>query len=67
MFFIVVEAIAVFNDVPGDTLSEHIWWLVGTGSERAGWNWFFRVVLLGGMLWMISHFMTGFRWFKRKK
>jgi hypothetical protein len=67
VFFLVVEGIAVFNDVPGDTLSEHVWVLIGTGSERSGLNWFFRVALAGLIAWLIPHFMTGWRWFKRGK
>jgi hypothetical protein len=67
LFFLVVEGIAVSNNIKGDTLSEHVWWLIGTGSERSGWNWFFRVFLAGLIAWLIPHFMTGWKWFKRSK
>ena len=64
--FCVIEFFALTNGVPGDTLSEQIWKLIGTGSERSGMNWFFRVGLAAGLAWVIPHFFTGWEWFKRK-
>ena len=65
--FCVVEYFAVTNNIAGDTLSENIWKLIGTGSERSGLNWFFRVGLAAGFAWLVPHFFTGWNWFKRKK
>lgn len=67
LWFIVWEWIAVTNDRPNDTLSEQIWLLIGTGSERSGLNWFFRIGLAAGIAWMIPHFMTGWKWFSKGK
>lgn len=65
--FCIVEYFALTNGVPGDTLSEQVWMLIGTGSERSGLNWFFRVTLVAGFAWLVPHFFTGWKWFKRKK
>jgi len=65
--FCIVEYFAIANNIPGDTLSENIWKLIGTGSERSGINWFFRVGLAAGFAWLVPHFFTGWNWFRRKK
>ena len=63
--FGVVEFIAVKRVGQGDTLSEFIWWLIGTNSEdRDMWRWAARALILGTLLWLIPHFMTGWKWFK---
>ncbi len=64
VFFMVVEGIAVFNNIPGDTLSEHVWKLIGTNADRSDWTWVWRIGLAGLLIWMIPHFMTGWKWFK---
>lgn len=62
--FMIVEAIAVFNNVPGDTLSEHVWRLIGTDQEdRTAMMWIWRAGLLVLLAWLIPHMMTGWRWF----
>ena len=66
--FIVVEAIAVFNDVRGDTLSEFVWEVIGTNTEhRTLGQWFWRAGVLVLLAWLIPHMMTGWRWFSKKK
>lgn len=63
-FFVVVEGIAVFNNIPGDTLSEQIWLVIGTKAEvKTTTMWFWRVALVVGTAWTIPHFLTGWRWF----
>lgn len=63
LYFVVVEGIALFNNVKGDTLSEHVWaWLgyregrVGKprGSERLR-----RYLTLGFLAWLVVHLMSG--------
>lgn len=64
VMFVVVEGIAVFNNIPGDTLSEHVWKVIGTDQEnRTTTMWIWRAVLLVGLAWLIPHMMTGWRWF----
>jgi len=64
VFFIVWEGMAVFNNIPGDTLSEHVWKLIGTGDEeRTTMMWIWRAGLLVLLAWLIPHMMTGWRWF----
>ena len=67
-FFIIVEGIAVFNDVPGDTLSEFVWDIIGTDSDdRSIGQWFWRAGVLTLLAWLIPHMMPGWNCFKRKK
>lgn len=64
--FCIIELIALTNGIDGDTFSAQVWKLIGTGSERSGINWFFRVGLAAGFAWLIPHFFTGWQWFKKK-
>ena len=63
-FFVLWEGMAVFNNVPGDTLSEHVWKVIGTDNdERTAVMWMWRAFLLLLLAWLIPHMMTGWRWF----
>ena len=56
--FLGIEGRALFNKVPGDTLSEHVWrWFSVRGKGRA-WQ-ARRVGLLAFMAWLAAHFLTG--------
>ncbi len=60
----IVEAIAVFNNISGDTLSEHVWKLFGTDNdERTAVMWVLRAGFIVGIMWLVPHFLTGWRWF----
>ncbi len=67
--FCIVEYFAITNGVPGDTLSEQVWKLIGTSADgsRTVANWIWRGGLLALFAWLIPHFFTGWQWFKRKK
>lgn len=62
VYFLVVEAVALFNSVKGDTLSEHVWAFLGysggvrqpTGSTRLR-----RFLFLAFWAWLSFHFLTG--------
>ncbi len=62
-YFAVVEGMALYRSKPGDTLSEHIWaWFgtaAGTGRPANAWARIRRVVLLGFLAWLVTHFLTG--------
>ena len=58
--FGVIEYAALKNKDTGDTLSEHIWKLIGTNTPGRNWeNWLARAVLAGGFVWAVPHFFTG--------
>ncbi len=67
--FCIVEYFAITNGVPGDTLSEQVWKLIGTSADggRTAVNWIWRAGLLALLAWLVPHFFTGWTWFKRKK
>jgi hypothetical protein len=67
--FCIGEYFAITNGVPGDTLSEQVWLLIGTGTEgsRTAVNWVWRVGILALLAWLIPHFMTGWSWFGKNK
>lgn len=55
-----VEWSAIKNKKSGDTLSEHIWKLIGTkGKARTALNWGARLGLGLLLAWLIPHFFTG--------
>ena len=55
--FGVIEYPALKNKDFGDTLTEHIWKLIGTNTPGRNWeNWLARIVLVGGFIWVIPHF-----------
>ena len=60
VIFAIVEGVALRNDMPGDTLSEHIrkWLSVKTRPGRTA----FLIVWLIGLgvwLWFVVHILTG--------
>lgn len=57
LIFVVVEAVAVRNDVRDDTLSEHLrqWFSVHTKPGRTA----FLVVFAGFAAWFAVHILTG--------
>ena len=67
VWFLVWEFYAIKTQAPMGTLSANVWALIGTGTERTGLNWFFRVFLAGLFAWLIPHFYTGWNWFRRRK
>jgi len=58
--FGVIEYAALKDKDKGDTLSEHVWKLIGTKTPGRNWeNWIFRAGLVGLFAWLIPHFFTG--------
>lgn len=63
-----IEFAALQDKREGDTLSEHIWHIIGTNAaKKQPWHWFLRVAVLGLLVWLIVHFSTRWNWFKRKE
>ena len=56
--FAVIEGTALFNKNSGDTLSEHVWEWFSVKEKGKGWR-ARRTVLLGGLAWLLVHFMSG--------
>jgi hypothetical protein len=56
--FLILEAIALINDEPGDTLSENIWQWFAVRSKR-GWHWR-RWILAIFLVWLLVHMVAGF-------
>jgi hypothetical protein len=56
LIFAIVEAFALHNDMPGDTLSEHVrkWLSVHTKLGRS----IFLVVWAGFSVWFLVHIVT---------
>lgn len=67
VYFLAVEAAALYDSKPGNTLSEHIWLWLGTQRrrpgeperQRSGWTQLRRVLLLAFLAWLVVHFLTG--------
>lgn len=60
LLFGVIEYKAIANKKEGDTLSEHVWKLIGTDTPGRNWHhWLFRGALGVGLGWLIVHFFTG--------
>lgn len=58
--FGLLEYRAIKNKKPGDTLSAHVWSVIGTGSDSPSvLNWITRGVLAVGFGWLIPHFYLG--------
>ena len=55
--FGIIEWRAIANKEPGDTLSEHVWKVMGKREyqKQAGWL-VWRMVIGGGLVWAIFHF-----------
>lgn len=65
LIFVVVEYVAIKRVGHGDTFSEFVWWVMGTGdNNRDALRWIARAVVLGGLVWLIPHFASGWTWFK---
>jgi hypothetical protein len=63
LFFCVVEFIAVRREGYGDTFSEFVWWIIGSGDDqRDVWRWTARIFLAGLIAWLIPHFFTRWKW-----
>lgn len=55
-----IEFAAIQDKREGDTLSEHVWKLIGTRiAQRSWYQWIWRLGLLALFAWLIPHFMTG--------
>lgn len=62
--FGVIEFIAIRRDGYGDTFSEFVWWIIGSGDGgRDAWRWAARIALGILIAWLIPHFFTKWRWF----
>jgi hypothetical protein len=64
--FIVIEGIALKRKQPGDTLSEQVWRIFGTGrdveypkGQPSGLLRLRRFTLLAFLAWLSIHFLTG--------
>ena len=58
--FLGIEYMAIKDKRKGDTLSEHVWKIIGTkhkGSKTAA-MWAVRIGLAGLIAWLIPHFFT---------
>ena len=57
--FGVIEWKAINNKSSGDTLSEHVWKLIGTKADKkSAAHWTFRAGLVAFLAWLIPHFFT---------
>ncbi len=61
VYFIVVEAVAIYRTTKGDTLSEHVWLWFGAGKHHKPglWGWVRRLILTGFLVWLTVHFLFG--------
>jgi hypothetical protein len=58
--FGVIEWRAIKDKRPGDTLSEHVWKLIGKREYQKQGAWLLWRIGLGGLLvWLIAHFFGG--------
>lgn len=49
LMFLAIELPAIFNDEPGDTLSEHVWALTSIS--------FFWWLVAGFLVWLLTHLL----------
>jgi len=58
--FAAIEFMAVKDKRQGDTLSEHVWSVIGTNHKgsKTALMWTARIVLGVGFAWLIPHFFT---------
>jgi hypothetical protein len=57
LMFGVIEYKAIKDKRKGDTLSEHVWKLIGKrGYAKTGTSVVFRVGIGGLLVWLIGHF-----------
>lgn len=57
-YFAVVEFLALTNDTPGDSLSEHGWEWAAIRVKGRNWR-LRRVVMLFLLIWLALHILTG--------
>ena len=58
--FFAIEGAALRSGKLGDTLSEHVRTWIGTNNPARTWSmWILRIIVCGGLFWLIPHFMTG--------
>jgi hypothetical protein len=55
---VAVEAAALANKQPGDTLSEHVWRWFSIKEQGRAWR-VRRFALLAGLAWLAAHLLTG--------
>jgi len=67
----IIWAVAAFGsflaiEIPGyrqhQTLSEHVWRLLGIGKSLTWKFRFYRIVVIMALLWLLVHFATGGFW-----
>jgi hypothetical protein len=56
--FGVIEFAAIKDKREGDTLSEHVWKVIGTKGKKDAGKWILRLGLAGLFAWLIPHFFT---------
>lgn len=59
--FLVIEGLALFNKDKGDTLSENVWRWFGVKGKPSGKNSLRTMGLMGFMIWLAIHFVSGGR------
>lgn len=66
VLFCVIEGMALFNSVGGDTLSEHVWAFLGIRNldgrriqNPGGWARLRRFITLAFLAWLSVHLLTG--------
>lgn len=59
--FAAIEYMAIKDKKEGDTLSEHVWEVIGTDNKgkKTAAMWGARIVLGVGFAWLVPHFFTG--------
>lgn len=57
--FLAIEIPAALNRRDGDTLSEHIWWLIGRGKRLTPGVQARRIAFLSFAAWLVVHLLTG--------
>jgi hypothetical protein len=57
LMFLAIEAGALLNKQPGDTLSEHVWRWFSVKRKGKGWRWR-RAALATFLAWLLLH-LTG--------
>ena len=57
LMFGVIEYSAIKDKRKGDTLSDHVWHLMGKrGYAKSGLSWLFRGLVGIGLIWLGGHF-----------
>ncbi len=54
-----IEWRAITNKEPGDTLSEHVWKVIGKREYQKQGGWLlWRITIGGGLIWVFLHFFA---------